>query len=321
MALWRLRCRREIIPKDDSKTVLRNGFLIGSYSYNLPMEQTLRSIADVLEIAFFPILAVELIWLWRNGRLKWPRIKEMLANVSSLFVVIPAGIVGFVAYVALFDWIQAWLPYSIPTNWATAVGAVLLADFIYYWEHRFEHEHRLPWDLYHSVHHSSESYDQTTSFRLGAFDALLTTGFLLPMVLLGFSPGLVLVANAVVIGYQTWLHTETIDHLPSWFEAVFNTASHHRAHHGSDDHYLDVNYGGVLIIWDRLFGTFQAETTTPAYGLTTQIESSNPIDIQLSQLRLLIRDLQTDRDWSTRLRRMWNRPGWMPEPVLTEQHG
>ncbi len=279
------------------------------------MEQTLQSIADVLEVVLLPILAIELIWMRRRGYLRWPRVKEMLANASSLLVVIPAGVLGYVAYVALFEWVEGWLPYSVPTNWMSALAAVLVADFIYYWEHRFEHEHRLPWDLYHSVHHSSESYDQTTGFRLGAFDALLTMGFSLPMVLLGFSPGLVIAANAVVIGYQTWIHTEVIDRMPRWFEAVFNTASHHRAHHGSDEHYLDVNYGAILILWDRLFGTFQVETNRPTYGLTNQIESSNPIDIQLSQLRLLVRDLRADSDWSTRLRRMWNRPGWQPEPA------
>ncbi|MCL4129583.1 UNVERIFIED_CONTAM: hypothetical protein GTU68_054240, partial [Idotea baltica] len=201
----------------------------------------------------------------------------------------------------------------------TGVLAVLVADLIYYLEHRFEHEHRLPWDLWHSVHHSSESYDQTTGLRLGLFDALLTTGFLLPMIMLGFPPGMTLVASAVVVGYQTWIHTEWIKKTPRWFEAIFNTASHHRAHHGADDHYLDVNYGGILIIWDRMFGTFQAETNRPTYGLTTQIESSNPLDIQFSQLRLLWADLKADHTWRDRLHRLWNKPGWQPQAEDTNE--
>lgn len=121
-----------------------------------------------------------------------------------------------------------------------------------------------------------------------------------------------LLATGVVIAYQTWIHTEVITKTPRWFEAVFNTPSHHRAHHGADDPYLDVNYGGILIIWDRLFGTFQPELYRPTYGLTTQIESSNPIDVQFSQLRLLGRDLKADSSWTVRLRRLWNRPGWQP---------
>jgi len=276
------------------------------------VERALQNLTDVLEVVFVPILLVELVWLWRRRQLSRSRVKEMLANASSLLIIIPAGALGLVLWFGLFEWISDSLPYAIPTNWLTVVVAVLLADLIYYLEHRFEHEHRLLWDLYHSVHHSSESYDQTTSLRLGGFDALLTIGYSLPLVLVGFSPTIVLLAAGVVVGYQTWIHTEVINKTPRWFEAVFNTPSHHRAHHGADEHYLDVNYGGILIVWDRLLGTFQREVDRPTYGLTTQIASSNPIDIQFSQLRLLRRDLQTDTEWKVRFRRLWNQPGWQP---------
>jgi len=276
------------------------------------VDELLQEITNVLEVLFVPILLVEFVWLWRRGDLHWPRIKEMLANISSLFFVIPGAILGLLGWIALFNWIEGLIPWSMPSTWYTAILAVVLADLIYYLEHRFEHEHRLPWDLWHSVHHSSESYDQTTSLRLGFFDGLLTTAFSLPLVIIGFSTEFTLIATGVVIGYQTWIHTEVVKKAPAWFEAVFNTASHHRAHHGSDEHYLDVNYGGILIIWDRLFGTFQEETNTPIYGLTTQIESSNPLDVQFSQLRLLWADLRADDSWSTRGRRLWNRPGWNP---------
>ncbi len=286
---------------------------IGSHSHILErMESTLQTVTELLELLFVPILAVELVWLYRRGHLRWNRIKEMLANASSLFFVVPGGLVGLALWFGVFNGVSGLLPWAIPTNWFTVIVAVLAADLIYYWEHRFEHEHRLPWDLYHSVHHSSERFDQTTGLRLGLFDGLLTFGFSLPMVLVGFSPVVALAATGVVIGYQTWIHTELIDKMPRWFEAVFNTASHHRAHHGADEHYLDTNYGGILIVWDKLFGTFQPETTRPNYGLTTQIESSNPIDVQFSQLRLLWRDLKADRSWGDRFRRLWNRPGWQP---------
>jgi len=281
------------------------------------MEDRLQDITDILEIVIIPLLLVELAWLWRRSDLTWSRIKEMLANVSSLLFVIPGGALGLAIWFALFEWIERIVPWSISLNWGTALIAIAVADFIYYWEHRFEHEHRLPWDLYHSVHHSSERYDQTTSLRLGFFDGLLTVGFSLPLVILGFTPTVALLATGVVVGYQTWIHTEVVRTLPRWLEAVFNTASHHRAHHGADDHYLDVNYGGILIIWDRMFGTFQAETNRPEYGLTTQIESSNPLDVQFSQIRLLWRDLRADTSWRTRLRRLWNEPGWEPATTVS----
>jgi len=275
------------------------------------MEEALATITEVLEIVIVPLLAIELWWLRRQGELRWnTRIKEMLTNVSSLLFLLPGAAIGLVCWSWLFHKIAAVVPWSIPANWGTALLAVLGADFIYYWEHRFEHEHRLPWDLWHSVHHSGHTYDQTTSLRLGFFDGLLTTGFSVPLVLAGFTPTFALAATAVVIGYQTWIHTETIRRLPRWFEYVFNTASHHRAHHGADEHYLDVNYGAVLILWDRMFGTFQVETNRPDYGLTTQIESSHPLDVQFSQLKLLWRDLRNDTSWSIRLTRLWKRPGW-----------
>lgn len=283
-----------------------------SHSYNARMENIVATLTSVLENVFVPLLLIELVWLHRRGNLDRSRVKEMFANASSLLFVIPAAIMGVAAWLVVFDFVADAIPWAIPTNAGTIVLAVVMADLIYYLEHRFEHEHRLPWDLYHSVHHSSESYDQTTGLRLGFFDGLLTLGFSLPMILVGFSPTVALLASGLVVGYQTWIHTEVIKTLPRWFEAVFNTASHHRAHHGADDHYLDVNYGGILIVWDRLFGTFQAETCRPEYGLTTQIESSNPLDVQFSQLRLLVRDLRRDGDWGTRLRRLWNPPGWEP---------
>ncbi len=273
--------------------------------------------AELFEALFIPILLIEFVWLQRRGHLRWGRIKEMLGNVGAFLLFIPAAIVGAMIWLGIFGAISDALPWSIPTNVGTAVLAIVLADLIYYLEHRFEHEHRLPWDAWHSVHHSSPEFDQTTSLRLGIFDGLITTVFSLPLVLAGFSPVLVLAATGLVVGYQTWIHTETITKMPRWFEAVFNTPSHHRAHHGADEHYLDVNYGGILIIWDRLFGTFRAETNRPEYGLTTQIESANPLDIQFSQLKLLARDLRRDSDWGTRLRRLWNRPGWEPTERAT----
>jgi len=273
---------------------------------------TLGSVGALLENVIVPLLVLEVIWLWRKGNLNRSRIKEMLANASSLLVIIPAGAVGLALWYVLFEAAHNAIGWQIPVSWGSAALCIVLVDLIYYLEHRFEHTHRLPWDLYHSVHHSSPQFDQTTGVRLSGFDALLTMGFLAPAVLVGFEPELVLLAYGVVVGYQTWIHTEMIAKTPRAFEFVFNTPSHHRAHHGADAKYLDANYGGILILWDRLFGTFQAEGERPTYGLTTQIESSNPIDVHFSEIRKLWRDLGSDPDLKTRMRRLWNAPGWEP---------
>ena len=273
---------------------------------------TLEAAAKALENVIIPLVVIELVWLWRNRRMDRARVKEMLANLSSLLIILPAGAVGVVLWDKVFDWIGSSLPYWIPTTWATALLCVVVVDLIYYAEHRFEHTHRLPWDLYHSVHHSSPQFDQTTGLRLSGFDALLTLGFLTPAVLIGFHPLLALTSYGVVVGYQTWIHTEVIKKVPAWFEFVFNTPSHHRVHHGANAAYLDRNYGGILILWDRLFGTFASESEQPVYGLTTQIESSNPLDVQFSEIRSLIKDLRNDTGWADRVRRLVKPPGWQP---------
>lgn len=276
----------------------------------------MQTMAGWLENIIFVLLAVELVWLWRSKRLDAARVREMAANASSLMVVIPAGIVGLALWFTVFDALREPLPWAIPVNWATAAACLVVVDLIYYLEHRFEHTHRLPWDLYHSVHHSSEDFDQTTSLRLSGFDALLTMGYLTPAVLIGFNPLVVLGSYGLVVAYQTWIHTEIIRRMPRSVEYLFNTPSHHRVHHGADAAYLDKNYGGILILWDRLFATFEPEVQRPAYGLTTQINSWNPLDVQFSELRRLLGDVRTDDRWRTRIERLWRRPGWQPSPVL-----
>ncbi|MEM8903515.1 MAG: sterol desaturase family protein [Actinomycetota bacterium] len=276
------------------------------------MLESLDTLTSLFDTIVVPVLLVELVVLLRVRALDWPRGKEMLANGVTFLLLIPAAVVGALVWVPIFDAVGALVPGSLPVTWWSIALAVLVADLIYYWEHRISHGRRLLWDLYHSVHHSSPRFDQTTSLRIGIFDGLLTIAFSLPMVALGFSTEMAFAATALVIAYQGWIHTELIDRMPRWFEAVFNTPSHHRAHHGNEHPYLDVNYGGILIVWDRLFGTFQPEGERPIYGLTEQIESSNPLDIQFSQLRRLWAELRTDRSWRTRWRRLWNRPGWQP---------
>lgn len=276
----------------------------------------LELVTELFELTLVPFLVIELFILWRRGRLRWTqRTKEMVTNIFSTVFVFGGALLSYWLWEALFDSVSEFLPYRIPVNGLTIVLAVLAADFVYYWEHRWEHENRGLWALWHSVHHSSPEYDITTSMRLGFFDGLLTAVFYLPLILVGFEPLVVFGAAAFIVGYQTWIHTELIAKMPRWVEAVLNTPSHHRAHHGADEIYLDKNYGAVLIVWDRLFGTFQRETFRPTYGLTKQIESSHPLDVQFSEIKILWSDLRRDQSWKVRWRRLWNRPGWEPGVV------
>ena len=263
-----------------------------------------------LEAIIFLLLPLELIWLARRGRLDGPRLREMLASASPFLLQLLLGAAILGGYWSLYAAIGAWRPWPLATNWLTAALCLLLVDFLYYWEHRLGHQIRGLWALYHSVHHSSPHYDQTTALRVSIIDTAITPLFYLPAVLAGFDPLLVLLSFGCVIAYQTWIHTEAIGRL-GWFDRIFNSPSNHRVHHAAQRHYLDRNYGGVLIIWDRLFGTYRAEEVAPVYGLTTPIASSNPVKVHFHEIGTFLRDWQRHglkNGW----RLFWHRPGWQP---------
>lgn len=195
-------------------------------------------------------------------------------------------------------------------------ASLLVHDFLYYWKHRLGHRARWFW-AEHVTHHSSEHYNLTTALRqpwTGPLTGLLVTGG--PMVLMGFPIAMVLAASSIHLIYQLWIHTEAIGKMPGWVEAVFVTPSHHRVHHGTNPQYLDSNYGGTLIIWDRLFGTFVPEDVmeTTQYGIVKPLRSFNPIIVAYHGFGELFRDF-----WKDGLRphrwvmRALNPPGWSPD--------
>jgi sterol desaturase/sphingolipid hydroxylase (fatty acid hydroxylase superfamily) len=186
--------------------------------------------------------------------------------------------------------------------------AVLGWDFIYYWNHRFMHESRYMW-AYHVVHHSSEHYNLSTALRQPVAEALGTFIPFGALCLLGVSPALVETARGVNLLYQFWIHTETIGRLGR-SEAVMNTPSHHRVHHGSNVHYLDRNHGSILIVWDRLFGTFEPEGEPVVYGLTKNINTYDPARIIGHEYVDIARDVASSTSWSERLSYVVRGPGW-----------
>jgi sterol desaturase/sphingolipid hydroxylase (fatty acid hydroxylase superfamily) len=185
----------------------------------------------------------------------------------------------------------------------------LLDDFAFYAYHRVGHEVRVFWAS-HVVHHSSEHYNLSTALRQPWVP--LTLPFWLPLALLGFKPWMILLAQSWSLIYQFGLHTERIGRLPRLIELVFNTPSHHRVHHGANDIYLDRNYGGVLIVWDRLFGSFQPETERVRYGLTTNIQTFNPLKVATHEYEAIWRDVRGTRNWRDRMGYLLRGPGWTP---------
>lgn len=246
-----------------------------------------------------------------TGKMSWNHIKEVLASAS---VQVPSTLLekattGLMLF-AMFALYQR-IPWRLDIGWASLIVAVLLVDFIHYWSHRWEHEIRAMW-TWHSVHHSSPVYNYSTSFRVVFFRAVPDVLYYSPLVLLGFHPLLVVAGLSLVGIYQIWLHNGLIGKLGP-LEWVLNTPSHHRVHHGSDAKYLDKNYGGILIIWDRMFGTFQEEQETPTYGLTKPIESTNPLVVHFYEVRALYRDLRRAKSWSEVAGYLFGPPGWTPE--------
>lgn len=194
-------------------------------------------------------------------------------------------------------------------NWWNWIAVFLLVDFLYYWDHRFHHRVRIGWAS-HVVHHSSQHYNLSTALRQ-TWTPLTSHAFFLPAAFF-FPPAAIIAVYGINLLYQFWIHTERITRLPRWFELIFNTPSHHRVHHGSDEDYLDKNYAGVLIVWDRIFGSFVDERDRPKYGLTTNIETFNPVRVAFHEWIAMFRDAARTPGVRNKLGYLFGPPGWQP---------
>jgi sterol desaturase/sphingolipid hydroxylase (fatty acid hydroxylase superfamily) len=198
-----------------------------------------------------------------------------------------------------------------PSDWWVWPLLFLADDFSYYWFHRVSHESRFFWAS-HVVHHSSRHYNLSTALRQ-TWVPMTYFPFWLWMPLVGFAPWMVLLAQSWSLIYQFFLHTERVRRLPRPLEALLNTPSHHRVHHGCNDVYLDRNYGGILIVWDRLFGSFRPEGERVRYGLTKDIETFNPVHVAFHEYQAMWRDLRAARGARAKWGVLLRGPGWRPE--------
>lgn len=257
--------------------------------------ETGLSFPDVLAWAvpfFVATIAIEWVLVARSraeGRYEWrDAITSMTMGLGNmvtdlLFGFISLGILVFFWQFRLFD-----LGVSLPI----ILLALVAQDFVYYWKHRASHRVRWFWSA-HVVHHSSEHYNLSTALRQPWNSNF--TGYVLmssPLILIGFHPLLIAFVGAVNLLYQYWIHTEAIRKMPRWFEFIFNTPSHHRVHHSTHPTHLDMNYAGIFIVWDRMFGTFIQERDDEAmtYGLVKNVETYNPIKIAFAEWVGIFRD-------------------------------
>ena len=200
--------------------------------------------------------------------------------------------------------------FEIPFVWWSYILILFAEDATYYWFHRISHENRFFWAS-HIVHHSSQKYNLSTALRQTWTGGFTSFVFWIPLVLIGFHPIIILFQMSISLLYQYWIHTELIDKLPKWFEFIFNTPSHHRVHHATNPQYLDRNHAGIFIIWDRIFGTFEPEVEKPVYGLTTNIDTFNPLKVAFLEWFGLFKDVLTSKtSFINRFKYFLKPPGW-----------
>lgn len=217
--------------------------------------------------------------------------KDALSSIAMGLGNVATGLLTKVVIYQVYTIVHQFHFFELGFQWWVWILCFFADDLSYYWFHRTAHSVRFFWAS-HVIHHSSRKYNLATALRqtwTGNFTG--TFLFWVWMPLLGFEPVMIMFMQSVSLLYQFWIHTEVIKKLPTWFEMIFNTPSHHRVHHSSDLKYLDKNHAGILIIWDRMFGTFQPEEERPVYGLTRNINSFNPLWIATHEWVHMARDV------------------------------
>ncbi|MGB5262747.1 MAG: sterol desaturase family protein [Lutimonas sp.] len=262
-------------------------------------------------IPFFILFILIEIVLTAKKNIETYEIKDATSSIAMGLGNVFVGLISKLLVLGALMYIyENFRLFTIPFTWWAWVLVFFADDFSYYWMHRISHENRFFWAS-HVVHHSSQKYNLATALRqtwTGSFTSFI---FWLWMALLGFHPLMILTQMSVSLLYQFWIHTETIQKLPKWFEAVFNTPSHHRVHHATNPQYLDRNHAGILIIWDKLFGSFEPEVEKPVYGLTTNIDTYNPIKIAFHEWIDLFKDvINSDTSFANRFNYFFKPPGW-----------
>ncbi len=271
---------------------------------------------DQLLLYATPIFLIVMVGEMIASRKKHAHLYETKDTLVSLTMGIFSLIVEFVpklfAFIA-FAYLHEISPLRdiVGRQWWAWILLVFADDFAYYWFHRMNHEVRFFW-AGHISHHSSVHLNFGTALRQGVGERLHKFIFWMWIPLLGFDPLMMFTMMSISLIYQFFTHTEYIRKLPKWYEAIFNTPSHHRVHHASNARYLDRNHAGILIIWDRMFGTFSEEKDIepPVYGLTTNINNYNPFYVASHEYGAIWRDVSRAKKLKDKLRYIFYSPGW-----------
>lgn len=262
-------------------------------------------------IPFFIITLIIEIVVDARERTKSYETKDAITSISMGLGNVFLGLISKVMIFAIFIYLyNNFRIATIPFTWWAWVLILFVDDFAYYWFHRISHLNRFFWAS-HIVHHSSQKYNLSTALRQTWTGSFMSFVFWLPLPLLGFHPIMILAQMSISLIYQYWIHTELIKKMPIWFEAIFNSPSHHRVHHATNPQYLDRNHAGIFIIWDKWFGSFEPEVEKPIYGLVKNISSFNPLYVAFHEWINLSRDMLSSRtNFINKLKYLYKPPGW-----------
>jgi sterol desaturase/sphingolipid hydroxylase (fatty acid hydroxylase superfamily) len=280
------------------------------------VDQTLAILQDdwvIYALPFFLIaMAIEWTFAWRKALPLYER-QDFLASMGVMGLTVVIDLIPKLLGIMLMFVCWQASPLNEVVSRAPQWWVLLffLDDLTYYSFHRANHEVRIMW-AGHVSHHNSQHYNYGTALRQGVGERVIKYLFWCPLALLGFDPVMIVTMMSLSLIYQFWLHTETLNRMPAWFEWFFNTPSHHRVHHASNVRYLDRNHAGVLIIWDRLFGTFSPELPEEPvrYGLTRNIDSFHPVQVSFGEYADIARDIRAGSNWRDTLSYLLLAPGW-----------
>jgi sterol desaturase/sphingolipid hydroxylase (fatty acid hydroxylase superfamily) len=285
----------------------------------LTMEMLLDQLIglDIIQYAAIPmILLVILEWILTIVQKK--DYYNSLDTVSATFIGIVNVGISALLKIGIFGTMLFFynvVPWSIPREWWAYILCIITIDFFRYWSHRLTHVNRFWWAT-HVTHHNSEKYNLSVAFRLG-WTQHIKFIFFIPIILMGFDPVLFFICHQIEVLYQFWIHTEYIRKLPAPIEYIFVTPSHHRVHHSTNDQYIDKNFGSTLIIWDRIFGTFEAEEEQAIYGITTKLNTYNPVTLNFHEWKDMLIDVVKSKSLKEAYAMLFTSPSKL-EAVKTE---
>lgn len=271
--------------------------LFGAPEISLNVVEQLQNKAPDIIVWAAPVMFFFVLLEWIISKMQHRHLYDKKETIGSIIVGVGNVVINLLLKLSMFYgivWLYNHMPWRMHLNWWTFLPCYVIFDFCSYWAHRISHQQRFWWAT-HVVHHSGEHYNLTVSFRLSWVQHLKLI-FFLPVALLGFHPIIFFVVNQIAVLFQFWVHTEYIRRLHPAIEYILATPSNHRVHHGSQEKYINKNYGATFIIWDRMFGTYQKEEEQVVYGITTNIENkANPIAINFHEYVDMWKDIRSTR--------------------------